>query len=423
MDNLLLVGLNYRLAPVQVRERLAFSRDHLASSLQELTTRYVPGEAALLSTCNRTEIYLYAQDPVCSLSCIVDYLATHAGLSPEALSPMLSVKRGREAVEHLFRVSAGLDSLVLGEDEILGQVKSCAEAAHLAGVSGAFLSALFRQAQHTGKQVRSQTEIGGARQSVASVVVELARRQDPDLGRRTVLLIGAGKISSMTARLLVRAGLRCILVTNRTYERAYKLAETFGGQAVHFDDLADNLAQADIVISSTGAPHTVLHTRTVQSVMQQRPNRPMLIADLAVPRDVDPDVADLPGVRLVNIDALEAIVPSCSPITAEALLQAGVLVCQGVSAFESWAQERRSVPLIQALQARVSEITQAQVTKTLRHFPDATPEQQAALGLMARTIAGQMLHSSIQAIKHPPDGSDPRQVEAWVETLFGVRKP
>lgn len=422
MDNLLLVGINYRLAPVQVRERLAFSRDHLACTLHELTTRYVPGEAALLSTCNRTEIYLYGQDPKCSLPCIVDYLASHAGLSSEALRPVLSIQHGRDAVEHLFRVTAGLDSLVLGEDEILGQVKACAEAAHLAGASGAFLSALFQHALHTGKQVRSQTEIGMARQSVASVVVELARRQDPDLTRRTVLLIGAGKISSMTARLLVQAGLHCILVTNRTYERACKLAEAFGGQAVHFDDLAENLSQADIVISSTGAPHTVLHTSMVQRAMQQRPERPLLIADLAVPRDVDPEVATLPGVRLANIDDLEALVPSCSPITAGALLQAGALVSQAVHAFDAWAQERHTAPLIQALQARVSEITQTQVTKTLRHFPNATPEQRAALEIMASAIASQMLHSSIQAIKHPPDGCDPQQVEDWVETLFGVRK-
>jgi glutamyl-tRNA reductase len=407
MSLILSLSLNYRSSPVEVREKLSFTGERLEPGLRRLAERLPDCEVVILSTCNRTEIYLACphDDQACLIEdAALNYLAEHAHISGQALLEVMQVRSGEAAAHHLLRVAAGLDSLVTGENEILGQVKDAYGVALQAGTCGAVLAALLRSAIQAGKRARAQAGVGQARQSVASVVVALARQTfaqgcEADLSGRTALMIGAGKISAMTARLLVQAGLRCVLVANRTFDRAVKLAEGLGGQAVHFDCLGEHLSAADIVICSTGAPHTVLHLPTVQQAMLRRPQRPLLIADLAVPRDVDPQVAELPNVRLADIDDLEELAAEMLPLSAAAVQQAEQVVCEELALFNRWLDERHSAARIAALQAKADEVCRIQLKKTLRRLPDLTDEQEKALQAMAHAIASQIMAEQIKEIK------------------------
>ena len=305
---------------------------------------------------------------------------------------MLYVRRGVEAVEHLMQVGAGLDSLVLGENEILGQVRSAGEMAQATGATGPILSALFRYAIQAGKRARTETEIGSGDISVASVVVELAEKAFGPLNEHTALLIGAGKISAITARALVKAGLRCILIANRTYERAEKIAKNLNGTAVHFDVLDEVLMQVDIVICSTGAPHIVLHAGAVEKAQKVRCGRPLLVADLAVPRDADPNIASIPGVKLANIDDLEIIVRTGHPLTASVCREVEAIVQQELESFCQWYGARRCVPVIRALHNKAETIYQAEVEQTLRRLGPLTPHQERLVQSMGKAIASKLLH-------------------------------
>ncbi|MGC8782560.1 MAG: glutamyl-tRNA reductase, partial [Anaerolineae bacterium] len=378
MSNLFLLGLNHTIAPVEVRERLAFAAERLTTALTGLRGLLVadacacddnPPEVVILSTCNRTEVYVWAAGD--ATGAVRRFLAERSGLDAEMLATYLYARCGDDAGHHLLRVAAGLDSLVIGENEILGQVKAAYEAAHAAGTTGPVLSALFRFAVQAGKRVRSETEIGRLALSVGTIVVEMAQDLFGSLADRTALLIGAGKMGSIAGQALVRAGLRCVLVANRTYDRAERLAAALGGRAVRFDALVENLAAADIVICSTGAPHLVLHADDVRRALQLRPQPPapgprLLIVDLAVPRDADPAIAAIPGVRLADIDDLEAIVRANHPLAVAVRRAAEEIVAVELAGFRAWLAARCCAPLIQALRARADAICQAEVEKTLR---------------------------------------------------------
>jgi glutamyl-tRNA reductase len=409
---------------VEVREKLAFRPDALTSGLQELSRASgLTAEFALLSTCNRTEVYACAASfsQIAELKeSILTFLARKANLPPAALERYCYHFSSEDAVRHLLWVAAGLDSLVVGENEILGQVRDAYQSAQSAGTSGVVLSALFRSAIQSGKRVRAETEIGQMGLSVASVVVELAQELLGELNDRTALLIGAGKISAMTARALTQAGLRCILVANRTFERAQKLARSLGGQAVHFEQLPQSLEEADIVICSTGAPHIVLHASAVQRAMEARPHRRLLVADLALPRDADPDIASLAGVQLVELDDLAAQVQARHPLVAGSLQQAEEIIQQELECFQSWLEARQNAALICSLQKQASAIVQAQVRKTVRKLGNLSPEQQQAIERMGQAIASQLLHHPIQYLKAERSRLDPPEMEAALQDLFGL---
>ena len=453
MSNLCVVGVNHQMAPVEVRERLALGPERLRAALAGLHAELAGGagngarpsgsgarpsgsgarpsgsgcrceaaapEVAILSTCNRTEVYAWAAADAGSI--IRRHLAERGGLEPQ--SAILYARCGDEAACHLLRVAAGLDSLVIGENEILGQVKSAFELAHAAETTGPMLSALFRYAVQAGKRVRSETEIGRAALSVATIVVEMAQETFGSLAERTALLIGAGKMSSIAGQALVRAGLRCVLVANRTFDRAQRLAASLGGRAVHFDALAENLAAADIVICSTGAPHLVLHVDELRRVLPAcnpgvgTPR--LLVVDLAVPRDADPAIATLPGVRLADIDDLEALVQANHPLAAAVRQAAEDIVAEELSGYRAWQDARCCVPVIQALRERAEMICEAEVAKTLRRMGELSPHQQAAVGAMARAIANKLLHEPIVNLKEPPDGAAPDDYADLTGRLFGL---
>ena len=420
---ILMIGLNHKVAPVEVRERLAFGPECIPGALKQIISDKTSGikEAVLISTCNRTEVYICTCDSTASEATLNEFLAEHAGLPLERLQRMLYVLREETAAEHLMQVAAGLDSLVLGENEILGQVRSAAEIAHDAGATGPILSALFRYAIQAGKRARSETEIGRGDVSVASVVVEMAEQALGPLNERTALLIGAGKISSITARALVKAGLHCVLIANRTFEKAGKLAQNLNGTAVHFDRLDDVLTQADIVICSTGAPHIVLHAEAVEKAQKIRFGRPLLVADLAVPRDADPKIASIPGVQLANIDDLEIIVKNSHPLTSTICQKVETIVREELEDFCQWLAVRRCVPVIQALHTKAETIYQAEVEHTLRRLGPLTPRQEQLVTAMGKTIANKLLHGPTVRLRELSADDDPSTYIELIQDLYGIQ--
>ncbi|MGD8403265.1 MAG: glutamyl-tRNA reductase [Anaerolineales bacterium] len=420
---ILMIGLNHKVAPVEVRERLAFCPERIPNALDKIIGDGTSGvkEVVLLSTCNRTEIYVCTCDSFEGETNLRNFLAESANLSTEQLHSMLYILQGEAAVEHLMQVASGLDSLVLGENEILGQVRSAAEIAHDAGATGSILSALFRHAIQAGKRARAETEIGRGEISVASVVVEMAEGAFGPLNDRTALLIGAGKISTITARALVKAGLHCIMIANRTFEKAQKLAGTLGGTAVHFDLLDDVLAQSDIVICSTGAPHIVLHADAVAKAQKVRFDRPLLVADLAVPRDADPEIVSIPGVQLANIDDLDVIVKTAHPLTASIYHEVEVIIQQELESFCQWVRARRCVPIIQALHSKAESICQSEVQKTLQRLGPLTPRQERTVEAMGKAIANKLLHEPTIHLRELSQDEDPSTYLELVQELYGIQ--
>ena len=400
---LILLGLNHRIAPVQVRECLAVTPSHLPNVLRAL--RDVPGvaEVAVVSTCNRFEIYAATGEVASRQAALVETLAELHGLGACEFTCYLYTRIGADAARHLFRVAAGLDSLLIGEHQILGQVKDAFQAAQDAGTIGDLLSGLFRQAITTGKRARTETEIGQGARSLGQVAVSIARETFGDLTNRTALLIGVGKINKIAGRALVESGLRWLLVANRTFERAVEVAQSLGGHAVHFDALAQGLTDADLVIVATGAPHIVLHENDLRDAMARRTNRLLVLIDLAVPRNVDPAVRTIPNVRLYDMDDLSAVVAAHHPIAAQAIAAAEEIVAQEVARFLSWRRERQTAPLIIALRSLAEEIRQAEVTKTLERL-NLTPDQRQVLDSLVSSLTNKLLYASIHAIKSTPSG-------------------
>src|SRR5437762_2780216 len=293
MTELLALGVSHKTAPLELRERVALTEGRSAGVLRELVQAAEVQEAAAISTCNRTELYLSAPDPVGAESLALGVLAREADTPPTELVGHLYSLRGADAALHLFRVTAGLDSMIVGEAEVQGQVKRAYELALVEGATGPILNRLFRGALAAGKRARSQTGITERGVSVPSVAVELAQRTLGDLSSRLVLVVGAGETAELTARALAARGVEPAFIANRRYDRAIGLAQRFGGRAIRFEELPDQMVNADIVVASTGSPHHVIEREELTQVMRARRGRPVLLIDLAVPRDIHPDCRDV----------------------------------------------------------------------------------------------------------------------------------
>jgi glutamyl-tRNA reductase len=334
---LALIGVNHKTAPIELRERIAISRDDLAQVTRALAS--VPGvsECMIISTCNRVEILTALKSPAVDVS---RFLQSHFRLDGAVLKDHLYEHRDQEAVRHLFRVAASLDSMVVGEPQILGQVKEAFAAARSAGTVGGQLEHLLQSAFAAAKKIRSETEIGSNSVSIASVAVELARKIFGSLNGRTVFLVGAGKMSELAARHLVQQGAGAILVTNRTLARARSMAEEFNGRVIPFEQLHDVASEADIVITSTGAPHAIFRREHGQAFMHKRRNRPMFFIDIAVPRDVDPAMNKLEGIFVYDIDDLQTVAASHLADRAREAKKAEALIAGEVERFH---QRQRTV--------------------------------------------------------------------------------
>lgn len=362
--SLVLVGLSHHHAPIEVRERLSVAERTLPQALASVAACPGVREIVLLSTCNRMEVYALSEGQEASdtAALIRHHLSDFHAVPETVFAPYLYHKEDQEVVAHLLRVTCGLESLVLGEAQILGQVRSALRGSQNAGTVGATLTALFQQALASGKRVQSETALGRGAFSIGHAAVDLASSIFADLSHASILILGAGKMSELTARHLVESGVRFVVVANRTYEKAQRMAERFGGRAIHYDTFPDALVTADIVISSTAAPHPIIHRETLQPVMRRRRGKPLFLIDIAVPRDVDADVARLENVFLKNIDDLQEVVSGEAGERQAEAIRAESIVSDEAAKFLTWYRAREAAPVIQQLQTRLEQIRQDDLT-------------------------------------------------------------
>jgi glutamyl-tRNA reductase len=410
---LILIGVNHKTAPIEVRERIAISREDLPETTRALAAMPGVAECMIVSTCNRVEILSAVESPAID---IASFLHRHFGLDPALLAPHLYEHRDQEAVRHLFRVASSLDSMVVGEPQILGQVKEAFAVAHAAGTVGAQLEHLLQSTFAAAKRVRTETEIGSNSVSIASVAVELARKIFGSLQGRTVFLVGAGKMSELAARHLVQQGAGAILVTNRTLERARRMAEAFAGQVIPFEELYDAASQADIVISSTGAPHPIFRREHGLAFLHRRRNRPMFFIDIAVPRDVDPLMGKLEGIFVYDIDDLQQVAVAHLSERSREAEAAEALIAGEVERFHQRQLTVNVAPAIVALQRQAEEIRQAELKRAQAHLGPLSAEQIAAVEALTRGLVNKFLHPPMQALKQAARENDATRLEALCET-------
>ena len=389
---LLALGISHKTSPVEQREKAALSEAETRALLRRLTASEAISEAVALSTCNRTEIYVSSPDPARAEDIVAGALVAHTTIAPRELSCARYLLRDDGAATQLFRVTSSLDSMVVGESEIQGQVRAAWRIAAEEGSSGPILDRLFRQAIEVGKHVRSATRIGAGSASVSAAAVDLAEQVLDDLPGRHVLVIGAGRMAETTALALVRRGVREVVVANRTIGSARDLAGRFGGRGVGFDRLAEALAGADIVISSTGAPHPILRSAEVAPVMSSRADRPMVIVDISVPRDVHAGVAGVAGVALFDIDDLERVVEANLNGRRVEAERAEGHVLGAVQGFAAWRRGLRAAPAIVALRARAEEIRRAELDRAAERWEGLSEADRARLEALTRRLVNKLLH-------------------------------
>ncbi|MEJ2067144.1 MAG: glutamyl-tRNA reductase, partial [Deltaproteobacteria bacterium] len=350
MKEVILVGLNHRTAPVELRERIAFPEEGLDRSMETLYNLSNLDEGLILSTCNRVEIYAATKDSEKGVEEIKDFIAQQHHLHVSEFEDTLYVLQGEESVKHLFRVASSLDSMVVGEPQILGQIKGAYRVAHAAKTTGVLLNKLLHKAFSVAKRVRTETSIGNRAVSVSFVAVELAKKIFAHLEGREVLIIGAGEMCELAAQHLVRAGAQKILVTNRTWDRAMELAERFQGEALPFTELPHALLRADIIISSTGSPDVIVKKEEVSTIIRQRKQRPLFFIDIAVPRDIEPQVNTIDNVYLYDIDDLQEVAEANMKDRQHEARKAEAIVATEVEQFCRWYQSLELVPTIISLQ-------------------------------------------------------------------------
>jgi glutamyl-tRNA reductase len=392
------IGANHRTAPIDVRERFAMGRTESPGVIAELVDAGIAEEAVLLSTCNRTELYIALADLQRGETAFRSILADRIAQPTDRLSGYLYVHRDRAAVQHLFRVTSGLDSMVLGEPQIQGQVRDAyqlsQETRGLAGpVVGATLNRLFQSALSVGGRVRAETQVGLGAASISTAAVELAKKIFGSLRGRHALVVGAGEMSEVTLECLRAEGVRSAVVTNRTHARAVELAEKWGGSAIGWDDFGAALPGADIVICSTAAPHPVLSLRRFREALPKGPSRPLCVIDIAIPRDVDPMVGAEPNVFLYNIDDLRQIVDTSLERRRAEIPKADEIVSAMVEEYWSWYSSLAVVPTIRDLREKGESVRQAELDKTLKRLAHLPAEDQQAIDALTRSLLNKLLHA------------------------------
>ncbi|MDQ6971518.1 MAG: glutamyl-tRNA reductase [Mariprofundaceae bacterium] len=414
------IGLNHRTAPIELRERAAVAEAAIPELLQHLVAQKPIREAAILSTCNRVEFTLVTHDPDATIALIHQWFSEASGMPLEEIIEHLYSHTSEAAVKHLFAVASGLDSLVLGEPQILGQVKSAYEFALTAGTAGHILHRLYQATFAAAKRARTETEIGKQSVNVSSCAVELAQRIFGSLVGKTVMLIGAGEMAELAARHLQGHGVERILVANRTLERAKKLAREFNGHALTLDDLDEYLDAADIIISSTGANTYVLLPEPVRAAVEKRSARPMFLVDIAVPRDIDPRINDIDGVYLYDIDDLQQVVQGNREHREHEAENALVLLDEEAQSFLSWLKSLESVPLIRSLQQQMEAIRRDEMEKSryLKHLDEKDAE---AVDRLSRALMKRFIHPTLQALKTLPEDIEGDLFMGAARKLFDLK--
>jgi glutamyl-tRNA reductase len=419
MSELLLLGTSHKTAPLALRERIALPEGRAERFMRELGEHPEIREAVVLSTCNRTELYVVVGDPVEAETTVLGMLARQAGLRPTELLDGIYSHRNCDAARHLYRVTGGLESMIVGEAEVQGQVKRAYETALAARTTGPLTNKLFRAALATGKRVRTETAIGAGGASIASVAVEAARAALGELASRHVLIIGAGETAELTARALSEQGVSTMFVANRRRERAIALAQQFGGDTIAFDRLPAELERADIVVASTASPHAIVGAEELEMVMGSRGGRPLLLLDLAVPRDIDPECAALRGVTLVDIDGLQAQVARTHHERRIEARRAEGIVEEEIQAFAGWLGTLEVLPTIAALREQADKLVEELLRENASRWEGLTERDRERVEAMMRAAVKRLLHEPTQRLRALD--SDRRHARlSLLRELFGL---
>jgi glutamyl-tRNA reductase len=420
--NIVLVGVSHRTAPVNIRERVHFPEPKLVQALELLRSRYELAEGMILSTCNRVEVLAHTPDPPEGVRQVKDFICNFHQVPYETLQKFLYDFMQVDAVRHVFRVAASLDSMVLGEPQILGQVKNAFNTAQSAGTIGSDLSRLMTRAFFVAKRVRSETSIASSAVSISYAAVELAKKIFNELKGKTVLLLGAGKMSELAAKHLTSSGISKVLVWNRTYERAVELAESFKGEAIRPEELFKHIERADILISSTGSPNFILSRADGERIIHLRRNRPVFIIDIAVPRDVDPEINRVSNIFLYDIDDLRNVIDANLRQRQREAQSAEEIVRQEVEAFLEDSRTRDVTPAIVTLREHWEAIRKEELARGRKRFGELTPDQEAALESLTQSLMNKMLHgptSELRRLSRQSASEDPLRI---IKRMFGLKE-
>ncbi len=417
--NIIVVGLSHHSAPVEIREKVAFSPNDMQRPLDQVKSLPDIGEGMIVSTCNRVEIYATSRNPDAGIASLRRFMAEYHEIPQDDLLPHLYDYQGEEAIHHVFRVAASLDSMVIGEPQILGQIKTAYGYATEFKSVGLILNRFLRKAFSVAKRVRTETSIASNAVSVSFAAVELARKIFGTLDNKTVLLIGAGEMCELAAKHFINNGVSRVLVTNRTLARAEKLADEFEGKAIPFEEFPDQLHQADIVLTSTGAPTCILDRPQVEKVLKLRKNKPMFYIDIAVPRDIDPQVNGVPNVYLYDVDDLQGVVQANLKERHKEAKKAEEIIEQEIGQFHAWMGTLEVKPTIVSLRKKFEEIRRGEVEKTLRNLKDVGKKEEKAIEALTSAIINKILHPTINALKNGQNGDGDNYIDA-VRTLFSL---
>jgi glutamyl-tRNA reductase len=418
MSELLALGASHKTAPLAVRERLSLLDGQVEPFLTELVSHPEVSEAVALSTCNRTELYVVVADPESAEPVVLDTLARRAGT---ALGDAVYTARNCDAARHLYRVVSGLESMVVGEAEIQGQVKRAYERALAARSTGPMTNKLFRAALATGKRVRTETTISTGNASVASVAVESARAALGELASRHVVIIGAGENSEQVARAFDFHGVTTMFVANRRRDRAIALAQRFGGASGSFDALPDELERADVVVSSTASPHAIVGPEELQAVMEARGRRPLLLVDLAVPRDIDPACAAVEGVTLLDMDALQAQVRGNLSVRQAEAVRAEAIVEDEIQSFAGWLGRLEVLPTLTALRSLGDSVVDELLSENAGRWESLSGRDAERIEALARAVVKRLLHEPTRQV-NGLDGADRHARLSLLRELFGLEE-
>ena len=421
MSELLALGISHKTAPVALRERLAFAESDAVRLAERMIATAEVREAVVLSTCNRTELYLVVGDPVRAETDALAMLARHADIDPTELAREIYTPRNCDAARQLYRVTAGLESMIVGEAEIQGQVKRAFEAALRAGCTGPLSNRLWGAALSTGKRVRSETGIGSSHVSIPSAAVGLAVEVLGSLRERHVVILGAGETSELTARALAERGAGTIFVANRHADRARSLAQRFGGSVVGLEGLPDQLAQADIVVSSTSSPHPIVGREELELVLGQREGRPLLLIDIAVPRDIEPRCGELEGVTLYDIDDLQEVVARNLNTRAGEVPRAHEIVEEEIRRFAGWLGQLEALPTVSALRGHGDAIVEQVLAENEGRWESASPRDLVRVEALARSIANRILHEPTIRLRSLSETRSHASLQL-VRELFGLHE-
>ena len=419
--DILVVGLNHKTAPIELRERLHVPERDLPKALELL--RGVPdlAEMMLLTTCNRVEVYGVSEGSApTAADGIADALARYHGLDRALFAGSLYAHVAGEAIRHIFCVASSLDSLVIGEPQILGQVKSAYAVAQTQEATGIILNNLLEQAFHVAKRVRTETGIGTSPVSISSVAVDLARKIFGELAGRSVLILGAGEMAELALRHLVDDGVKSVLVANRSFDRAQALARQFCGKAITFEDFRQEMVGADIVISATSAPHLLLKREDLDAITLKRRHRPIFLIDISDPRNIDPACNDVDNVYLYNIDDLQAVVNANVKERRQEAERAAPIIEREVAVYLNWLRSLDVVPTIVSLRQRVEEIRQAELAKALGRLGNLTADQREAVAAMTQSMVNKILHQPMTELKRRATLQDGHLYTSVLRRLFGL---